>query len=379
MKIRKLFIYCLTVLFFISCESGFEDMMDEAKTGIRSYRHYAYVANRGANTVSAYSMGTDGSLTWISDHATGTTPRFVKGTPNGKYLYVANSTNNTASNTISVYAINADGTLTGLGSQSLTGGTSTLIYGMAINPAGTYLYATNNVGSEEYKLYAFSIGSNGALTQLSGTPYAMTAPTALTVDPSGSFLLVTGFPSGTYGFASYPISGSTGVVTTVYAGYNELYANGNSITMDENSHVYVGMTSGALRACSMNASGALTEINTYSLGSESSINSLAASPDGQYLFSANTGVVGTTVGNISHYKINSATGELTGLSNYLGTGCSNPTSVAVDSTGCYLYVTNTVSNNITIFTINDNDTLSEIENVTAGTNPYSIALIKRGQ
>ena len=162
MKIRKLFIYCLAALLLSSCESGFEDMMDEAKTRIRSYKYYAYVTNDGSNKVFAYSMGTDGSLTLISDQAnTGSNPRFVKGTPDGKFLYVANY----SSNSISIYAINTDGTLTATGTQVLTG-TSSYPSSIAINPAGTYLYVANNVGSDEHKLFAFSIGTNGALTQL---------------------------------------------------------------------------------------------------------------------------------------------------------------------------------------------------------------------
>jgi 6-phosphogluconolactonase (cycloisomerase 2 family) len=378
MKIKKMFILIIMALVFTSCESGFDEMMDEAQTGIKFYRHYAYVVNYDSNTVSAYSVSTDGFLTWISDNATGTKPRFVKGTPNGKYLYVSNY----ISNTISVYFINADGSLTAVGSPVAAGSYPGW---MTINAAGTYLYVATSDGSGNGRVAAFSINSSGALTPLPSSPYSIKSPTALTVDPSGKYLLITGFPDGTnYGYAAYPINSTTGELNTTYTSYrNTPGQNGNSIIMDNYGHVYVGIILGWISACSIDSSGILTLIGSYVPTPElGGTNSLAVDPNNKYLFAAS--ISGDSAGTfpdgaVSVFKINSSTGVLTEVDNYLGAGCTQPSSLAVDSKGSYLYVTNRASNNITIFKINDDDTLTQMDNVTAGTSPNSIALIKREQ
>ena len=71
---------------------------------------FAYVANEGGNTVSAYSIGAGGTLTPVpgSPFATGTKPLAVAVDPKGKFAYVANYDDNT----VSAYSIGATGALT---------------------------------------------------------------------------------------------------------------------------------------------------------------------------------------------------------------------------------------------------------------------------
>jgi 6-phosphogluconolactonase len=81
---------------------------------------FAYVANLPDNTVSAYSIGADGSLTPVSGSpfVTGNEPRSVAVDPTGKFAYVANE----RSATVSAYSTGADGSLTPVpGSPFATG------------------------------------------------------------------------------------------------------------------------------------------------------------------------------------------------------------------------------------------------------------------
>ena len=60
---------------------------------------FAYVANSGDNTISAYSIGSNGALTPVpgSPFAGGDVPRSVTVDPTGQFAYVANSLRNTIS------------------------------------------------------------------------------------------------------------------------------------------------------------------------------------------------------------------------------------------------------------------------------------------
>jgi 6-phosphogluconolactonase (cycloisomerase 2 family) len=76
---------------------------------------YAYSTNAGSGSVSAYQVGTDGSLSLIEGRAgvtgDGTSPIDASVNGNGQFLYVLNG----RTHDISAFAIQADGTLVGIG------------------------------------------------------------------------------------------------------------------------------------------------------------------------------------------------------------------------------------------------------------------------
>src|SRR6202040_4226428 len=65
---------------------------------------FAYVGNASANTVSAYKINSDGTLTKIGDFATGVGPVSVAVDPSGEFLYVTNF-NPGSPGSVSGYAI----------------------------------------------------------------------------------------------------------------------------------------------------------------------------------------------------------------------------------------------------------------------------------
>jgi 6-phosphogluconolactonase len=76
---------------------------------------FAYSTNAGSGSVSAYRVGTDGSLSLIDGDAgitgNGTSPIDATVSNNGQYLYVLNG----RTHNISAFEIHADGTLSGIG------------------------------------------------------------------------------------------------------------------------------------------------------------------------------------------------------------------------------------------------------------------------
>src|SRR5260221_319047 len=145
---------------------------------------FAYVANADG-TVSAYSIGANGALTPVpgSPFAAGTIPESVAVDPTGKFAYVANRGNPDLGipGNVSAYSIGANGALTqltSLGSPFLAG---TLPLSVAVDPTAKFAYVTN---LSDNNVSAYSIGANGGLTPVLGSPFAAGSfPVSVAITP----------------------------------------------------------------------------------------------------------------------------------------------------------------------------------------------------
>jgi DNA-binding beta-propeller fold protein YncE len=132
---------------------------------------FAYVVNALSNNVSAYSIGSNGALTPVpgSPFATiGEDPVSVAVDPTGQFAYVADFGIGSGTNGVSAYSIGSNGALTPVpGSPFATGGGPTSV---AVDPTGKFAYVVNfQIVSG---VSGYSIGSNGALTPVPGSPFA---------------------------------------------------------------------------------------------------------------------------------------------------------------------------------------------------------------
>ena len=150
---------------------------------------YLYIANTTStsvpNTLSAYTIGANGSLTPVtsSPFATGNYPNAVATDPLGRFVYVVNGEDET----VSGFAIGPSGGLTPVSGSPFGAGTGALR--VVVDPSGQFVYVMN---SGESTVSAFTIDPNsGALSPVPGSPFATgTNPQSITVDPSGKFVLV---------------------------------------------------------------------------------------------------------------------------------------------------------------------------------------------
>lgn len=188
---------------------------------------FAFVTNSGSNNVSAYTINaTTGALTAVAGGAVaaGTTPTAAAVSANSSFLYVVNQ----GSNNVSVYLIDAGtGALTALaGGTGNPFPTGTTPVGIAITPNGAFVYVANS-GSNNVSAYTVNTGT-GALTALAGgigNPFATgTTPAGVTLTPSAAFVYVAN--RGSNNVSAYTLDSGTGALTALAGGTGNPFAAG---------------------------------------------------------------------------------------------------------------------------------------------------------
>ena len=266
-----------------------------------------FVSNQNANTVSAFSVNTGtGQLNAVpgSPFATGSRPIGIAVDPAGKFVFVANQ----AADSISVFSIGVNGALSPVAGSPFAASNP---YGMAINAAGTILFANNFPDSQISDLNtvsAFQIGASGALSPIAGSPFP-TSSTAgfasaigLAADPAGKFLFVGDHMAQSV--VPFNIS-ATGALTPVPA------------------------LPAAAPACSVSC--------------HNNPLRLAVHPNDQFLYASNV-----QAGTVSAFKITN--GALSSIADV--PAGQHPFGVALDPTGQFLFAVNKVDNTISAYSVN---------------------------
>jgi len=134
---------------------------------------YAYVSNQRDETISAYRVAANGTLSALpgSPFAAGRNPAGTAVEPSGKFLYVAN----VLSSDVSGYSIASDGSLTPIPGSPFPAASGAI--SVAIDPTGKFLYVpscgADCSGSGPGSIAAFAITTgNGVLVPVPGSPFA---------------------------------------------------------------------------------------------------------------------------------------------------------------------------------------------------------------
>ena len=182
---------------------------------------YLYTANNNSNSVSAFSIGSNGSLTPItcsgSNCTTGTNPEGIAVSPNGQYLYTANR--GSSSGAISVFSIGSNGSLTPVTCGSGCNWGTVGAFSLAISPNGQYLYST--IRNATSKVATFSINSNGTLSAVtcSGSNCNVGASAGgVAVSPNNQFAYASSFTANNV--SPYSIGGSGALTPITCSGTN---------------------------------------------------------------------------------------------------------------------------------------------------------------
>jgi YVTN family beta-propeller protein len=319
----------------------------------------------------------------------GVDPQSIAVDPAGRFAYVANTGCPDAfAGNVSMYTIDpTTGALASIGPPVPT--LDEGAHSVSVDPLGKFAYVTNSgAGDTAGSVSMYVINpTSGALTSIATiqAPCApppspgSCAPWSVAVDPSGKFAYV----ANEGGFAPtsismYAINATTGALTAL----GLIAAEGRAVSVTvhpSGKFAYLADVSNGFPGENNNVSmyninattGALTSIGT--IAAELSPSSIAIDPSGKFAYVTNSGSNG-----VSMYTINGTIGTLTSMGPIaVGTG---PTSVAVDPSGKFAYVTNSGSNNVSMFTINTTTgVLTSTGTIAAELSPSSIAIHPSGK
>ena len=187
--------------------SGGTKPVSLATTG--NYYHL-YVANQGNNSVVHFSIDDHGNLTQKESITLATVPVQIAVNQASNYLYVVSGT---TSATLTEYPLDANGVIgsasatVSLALPGFTGdtlvptGVTVLVNNSAVYVTAYDKSAYNPGGSTTSDanpgwVFGYAVGSGGALTPVSGSPYqAGVKPSAIATDPVSRFVYVTDYAS----------------------------------------------------------------------------------------------------------------------------------------------------------------------------------------
>lgn len=305
----------------ISVGSETPQVQNTSPTGLALLpsKKFLYVVNSRANSISIFSVASDGTLALNGTPTPegGSAPDLAVVDPSGKYLLVTNNLGDiNTDGSISIFSIDAGtGALTQVGSpvpananptQILFTHSGKFVYvtnpgigmvtgftfsngvltpvpntpvfsgaqasGLAVDGGDKFLYvanpAANNPGLTTIgNISGFNINSNtGELTPILGSPFISTlgtGPSAITVDPSGTFVYAV-TPGSSYSIWCFRITPATGQLTAVTSSPFSLTAGGQFALIDPSgSYFYIGnQPGGNVVGYTFNPStGALTTIS----------------------------------------------------------------------------------------------------------------------
>jgi 6-phosphogluconolactonase len=282
---------------FTGCSGFFPPINNSGgSTGGGGTGDFVYIANGTTSSLGGFTVGT-GALTTISGlpSALGYVPQAMVVTPNNSFLYVAGTSS------ISMYFINSNGAVT----APSTGAQQVVVFAtsLAVSPDGQWLIGLDGT-TQQLDIYQIN-SSTGALTAsvTSPVPYTVASgtwiPTSVKVSPNGALIFAA---LGTGGDAIFTFNTVTGQATSsTYLATNNTQTSDNGYAIDSTStYLYIAR------------SGVAGGVAVYTIGSGGTLNAVAGSP-----FAAGNGTF----------------------------------SLAMDSTGTYVYAANRLDNNISGYTI----------------------------
>jgi 6-phosphogluconolactonase len=340
---------------------------------------FVYVANFVSNNVSAYRIGTSGALTPIagSPFPAGSFPHAVAVGHSGRFVYVANSGRNPDfSGSVSAYRIGVHGALTPVaGSPFPAGSFSTSV---AVGLSDRFVYVANEFSNN---VSAYRVGANGVLTPVAGSPFP--AGSSVAVGLFGRFVYVANSgsnPAFNGSVSAYRI-GVDGALTPVAGSPFLAGIEPDSVAVDllgrfvcvANDGKFPA-SNGSVSAYRTGANGFLTPVPgspfTAGFTARSQPSSVAMDPLGRFVYVANYGA-----SLVSVYRIG-ANGALTPVAGSPFPTGTGPICVAVDRLGRFVYVANSSSNTVSAYRIVANGTLTAVAGspFPTGDVPVSVAV-----
>jgi 6-phosphogluconolactonase len=193
---------------------------------------FMWVATQGDQMVRAYTISqTNGSINPIGTNgtpvATGVQPTAMTITPDGRTMFIVNAegTVTNPGGTVTAYTIKADGTLAASGTGIKAG---QIPIALAVDPSGKFLFVANQGTSSDVTSGTISVFSVSGTTLSPPVNFPTelpsdvsgSGPSAVAVSPAGNFLYVANQFSNTVQSYSFDASGALTPIGTYAVGTN---------------------------------------------------------------------------------------------------------------------------------------------------------------
>ena len=331
-----------SIVTMVQCSSGDGDgggTTTAPPTG-RSYSQFAYTSNFESDNVSMFGVDSTGVLLSLgAPLPAGQHPHTINVDPTGRFAYVSNHEDNF----LSGYTINSKtGVLTPIPGP-LTIGDS--VHDSVFDRTGRFLYVINGLpggATPNSSITAYTVNANGTLTAIGAPLSAGTHAHNLTVNPGNTFVYVASDTSNN--IFVYAIDSTTGVLTAVgapVAGFDRPAAvavhplGGFAYVVNEGDIIQIFNVDPTTGALTPNMFGATIGTN----GTRP--HSIAIDTTGNFLYVGNI-----DSNNISGYLIVQATGELVPLAGSPFATGLQPNYLTMHPKGGFVYVANYASDNI---------------------------------
>lgn len=343
------------VLFWMAC-SGHGAGFSTVGPGTTA----TYLVYTGNSQVNVQSINPNGTITAIlgPPYSAGNQPANVLVAPNGKYIYVLNS----GDNSITQFSIAADGTLAKIGNDVQAG---TLPVAMAIDAQQRFAAVANKT-SGDVSIYRID-ATTGGLFPFGSSPISTgNNPVAVTIQNNYVYALgptsiaeiavdATNFTAAVASGSPFA-AGSVGTLSGASAGI-QLYALDS--TNNRVQGYTLDITSGAPTIGTSIASGTLPVAALQVL-------------NGKFLYVANK-----TSNNVSAYSIDAGSGALTAIAGSPFTAGTGPSTLAFDSVNNLLLVGNSGSSDVSVYTVSTSTgALSLVGTRSLGVGLNSVAVAK---
>lgn len=208
---------------------------------------FLFVGNQGTNDVWVFSIGSSGTLKFVSSAPLAAPPSGLTLASSGNFLYVPVQT----FSAIYVFSVSS-GTLTQVGSPIvINGGVGQL----GIAPQGKFLYVPN---PSQNTVTVLLIQSDGTLAQGPGVFTTGTTPVAAAANPTGAFVYVANF--GSTDLSQFQVDTNTGVLTALTTTTASSGSKPISILVDPTAKFFFAINQGtsSVSEFTLNKNGTLT-------------------------------------------------------------------------------------------------------------------------
>ena len=228
--------------------------------GVTPDDQFLFASSSGSTNITVFSIAANGTLTSISGSpfAAGGIPDGIKVSPDGRFLAVALI----SPDAVGIFSIAPNGALTAVPGSPFPAAAFGVVAGVDINCAGSLLFGgeATLVGTN---IDVFSMGSNGALTPIPGSPFNNQGTgnnsNVVVLSPSDEHLFVSNQVSDTITVFNVASDGTLSLIPG-----SPFAAPGGSPAMmatnEAGTLLYVSQTNGAVSVFRIAADGNLTPV-----------------------------------------------------------------------------------------------------------------------